>query len=112
MVENQTSVFDPEDQLDAKEVYYFVCQAFDVGHNGKDANLSYEQFVHGSTIWAWTTSPDMDANNGVALLQKPGNFECDIYMSSTAANAGLTALFFGKCTKSVHIGKENRVTLV
>ena len=28
-----------------KKVYYHVCQAFDVGFNSRDVNLTYEQFL-------------------------------------------------------------------
>ena len=95
-----------------KWVYYHLCQAFDVGHNSRDINLNYEQFLQGSTIWAWTLSPDMDANNSVGLLQKPGNFTVDIYVKSGhTTNPALTALFLGKFSKSVPIGSENSVSL-
>ena len=33
------------DNGDAKEVYYHVCQAFDVGFNSRNVNLTYEQFL-------------------------------------------------------------------
>ena len=75
MLDSHNTDFENED---AKEVYYHMCQAFDVGFNSHDANLTYKQFLDGSTMWAWTLSPDTDANNNVALLQKPGNFEADI----------------------------------
>ena len=101
------------DNNDAKELYYHVCQAFDVGFNGCDVNLTYEQFLNGSTMWAWTLSPDMDANNNVALLQKPGNFEADIYVrNGYTQNVDLTALFIGKFAKSVLIGSDNKVSLM
>ena len=74
MLESHNTDFENED---AKEVYYHVCQAFDIGFNSCDANLT---ILDGSTMWAWTLSPDMDANNNVALLQKPGNFEADIHV--------------------------------
>ena len=85
---------------DAKEVYYYACQAFDIGFNSRDANLTYEQFLDGSTMWAWTLSPDTDANNNFALLQKPGNFEAHIYVKNGyTQNADLTALLIGKFIK-------------
>ena len=85
MVESHNTNFDNDD---AKE----VCQAFDVGFNSRDVNLTYEQFLKGSTIWAWTLSPDTDANNNIALLQKPTNFEADIYVKNGyTRNADLTA---------------------
>jgi hypothetical protein len=112
MAEAQNTQFLAGNTQDAVEAYHYVCQAFDVGHNGRDVNLTYEQYINGATIWAWTLSPDMDGNNGVTLTQKPGNFEVDIYVSNEKENPGLTALFFGKVCKSVHIAKENQVTVV
>ena len=47
MVESHNTNFDNDD---AKEVYYHVCQTFDVGFNSRDVNLTYEQFLKGSTI--------------------------------------------------------------
>ena len=107
MLESHNTDFENED---AKEVYNHVCQAFDVGFNSRDANLSYEQFLDGSTMWAWTLSPDVDANNNVAL---PGNFEADIYVKNgSTRNADLTALFIGKYAKTVLIGADNKVSLM
>jgi hypothetical protein len=100
------------DTSDAKQAYYFVCQAFDVGHNSRDANLTYEQYLEGATMWAWTLSPDMDANNGVGLLQRPGNYEADIYVKAGHANPDLTALFIGKFGKTVQIGANNNTVVV
>ena len=48
VLESHITDFENED---AKEVYYHVCQAFDVGFNSRDANLTYEQFLDGSTMW-------------------------------------------------------------
>ena len=107
----ESIVSDFTENGDAKDAYYFMCQAFDVGHNGHDVNVTYEQFLNGLTIWAWTLSPDMDANSGVGLLQRPANFEVDIYVKNTQNNAGLTALFFGKVGKSVELGRDNSVVL-
>lgn len=100
------------DNSDAKQAYYFVCQAFDVGHNSRDANLTYEQYLNGATMWAWTLSPDMDANNGVGLLQRPGNYEADIYVKAGTVNPDLTALFIGKFGKTVQIGANNNTVVV
>ena len=36
---------------DAKEIYFHLCEALDVGFNSRDVNLTYEQFLKGSTIW-------------------------------------------------------------
>ena len=107
MLESHNTDFENED---VKEVYYHVCQAFDVGFNSRDVNLTYEQFLDGSTVWAWTLLPDMNANINVALLQKPGNF---IYVKNEyTQNADLIALFFGKFIKSVLIGADNKVSLM
>ena len=94
------------------EAYYFLCQAFDVGHNGRDINLTYEAFINGCTMWAFTLSPDMDGNSGAGLIQKPGNFEVDIYFKNGSENPALTALFMGKIGKTVEIGAENKTTLI
>ena len=97
---------------DAKEAYFFLCQAFDVGFNSRDVNLTYEEFRNGSTIFSWTISPDMDANNGVGIIQKPGNFEADIYVTNGHVNnPALTAIFLGKFCKTVEIGRDNRTVL-
>ena len=110
MVESHNTDFE---NGDAKELYFHLCEALDVGFNSRDVNLTYEQFLKGSTIWAWTLSPDMDANNNVALLQKPGNFEADIYVKNGyTQNADLTALFIGKFAKTVLIGADNKVSLM
>ena len=110
MIEAINTHFDEEG--DAKEAYFFMCQAFDVGNNSRDVNLTYEAFVKGSTMWAWTLSPDMDANSGIAMVQKPGNFEADIYVKNGhTTNPALTAIFLGKFCKTVEIGEENRTTL-
>ena len=94
------------------EAYYFLCQAFDVGHNGRDINLTYEAFINGCTMWAFTLSPDMDGNSGASLIQKPGNFEVDIYFKNGSENPALTALFIGKIGKTVEIGAENKTSLI
>lgn len=109
MVEAIETDFTTEDAI---ESYKYVTEAFDVGLNGRDANLSYEQFIKGSTMWAWTLSPDMDANNGVGLLQTTTNFEADIYVKSTVENPALTALFLGKFGKSVLIGANNLTNVI
>ena len=94
-------------------MYYHVCQAFDVGFNSCNVNLTYKQFLKGSTIWAWTLSPDTDANNNVALLKKPTNFEADIYVKNRyTGNADLTALFIGIFAKTVLIGADNKVSIM
>ena len=95
-------------------MYYHVCQAFDVRFNSRDVNLTYKQFLKGSTIWAWILSPDTDANYNVALLlQKPANFEADIYVKNGyTRNADLTALFIEKIAKTVLIGADNKVSLM
>lgn len=96
----------------AMDPYFHTCQAFNVGLNGRDVNLTLDQFIKGSTIWAWTLSPDMDADNGVGQVQKPGNFEADIYVrSGYSGNKDLMVLFFGKFRKSVFIGNGNTITL-
>ena len=100
------------DNKDAVEAYYFLCQAFDIGYNGRDNNLTYEEFINGGTIWAFTLAPDMDGNSGVGLIQKPGNFEVDIYFKNGVKNTALTALFLGKIGKTVEIGNENKTTLL
>ena len=98
---------------DAKEVYYHVYQAFDVGINSRDVNLTYEQFLKGSTVWAWTLSPDTNTNNNVALLQKPANFEADVYVKNGCTqNVDLTALFIGKFIKSGLFDGNNKVSLM
>ena len=97
---------------EASEAYYFLCQAFDVGHNGRDNNLTYDAFINGSTMWAFTLAPDMDGNSGAGLIQKPGNFEVDIYFKNGSTNPALTALFMGKIGKTVEIGAENKTTLI
>ena len=99
-------------EKDVSEAYYFLCQAFDVGYNSRDINLTFDEFISGSTIWSFTLSPDMDGNSGVGLIQKPGNFEVDIYFKNDAGNVALTALFLGKIGKTVEIGAENKTTLV
>ena len=110
MMESHNTNFDNDD---AKEVYYYVYQAFDVGFNSRNVNLTYEQFLKGSTIWAWTLSPDTDTNNNVALLQKPTNFEADIYVKNGyTQNADLTALYIRKFAKTVLIGADNKVSLM
>ena len=110
MVESHNTDFE---NGDAKELYFHLCEALDVGFNSRDVNLTYEQFLKGSTIWAWTLSPDMNANNNVALLQKPGHFEADIYVKNGyTQNADLTALFIGKFAKTVLIGADNKVSLM
>ena len=92
--------------------YKYVMEAFNVGLNGRDANLTYDQFINGSTMWAWTLAPDMDANNGVGLLQTTAQFEADIYVKSGHNNPDLTALFIGKFGKSVFINADNRTSVV
>ena len=47
MVESHNTNFDNDD---SKEVYYHVCQAFNVEFNSRNVNLTYEQFLKGSTI--------------------------------------------------------------
>jgi hypothetical protein len=108
MVEAIETNFTDEDALDS---YGYVCEAFDVGFNGRDANLSYDQFIKGATMWAWTLSPDMDANNGVGLLQTTSNIEADIYVKADVDNPGLTALFLGKFGKSVQIRANNQTSV-
>ena len=93
-------------------MYKYVMEAFNVGLNGRDANLTYDQFINGSTMWAWTLAPDMDANNGVGLLQTTAQFEADIYVKSGHNNPDLTALFIGKFGKSVFINADNRTSVV
>ena len=103
------------DNDNAKEAYFHVCQTFDVDFNSHDINLTHEQFLKGSTIWAGTFSSDTDANNSVALLQKPANFEADIqYMSKMVIPKVLIlqALFIGKFAKTVLIGEDNKVSLM
>lgn len=97
---------------DALDCYKYLTEALDVGFNGRDANITYDQFVKGSTMWAWTLSPDMDANNGVGLLQTTTNFEADIYVKSDKENPALTALFLGKFGKSVLIGANNLTSVI
>ena len=41
MVESHSTDFDNEN---AKEVYFHVCQAFDVGFNSRDVNLTLNNF--------------------------------------------------------------------
>jgi hypothetical protein len=94
----------------AHHAYKFVMEAFNVGFNGRDVNLTYDQFLKGCTMWAWTLSPDMDANNGVALMQTTSNLEAEINVSSTATNPGLTALFIGKFGKTVIIA-DNKTSV-
>ena len=110
MLESHNTNFDNDD---AKELYFNVCQSFNVGFNSRNINITYEQFLDGSTMWAWTLSSDRDANNNVALLQKPANFEADIYVKNGYTdNADLTALFIGKFVKSVLIGADNKVSFM
>jgi len=92
--------------------YKYVMEAFNVGLNGRDANLTYDQFINGSTMWACTLAPDMDANNGVGLLETTAQFEADIYVKSGHNNPDLTALFIGKFGKSVFINADNRTSVV
>ena len=55
----------------------------------------------------------MDANNNVALLQKPANFKADIYVKNGyTRNADLTAEFIGKFAKTVLIGADNKISLM
>ena len=55
----------------------------------------------------------MDASNNVALLQKPTNFEADLYVKNGyTENADFTAHFFGKFAKSVLIGADNKAFLM
>jgi hypothetical protein len=96
----------------ALRCYDFVTDAFNVGFNSRDCNLTYEQFVNGSTIWAWTLSPDMDGNNGVGVVQSAPNFDVEIQIKSTVDNPGLTALFLGKFGKSVAIAAGNETTVL
>ena len=112
MINSITTSFDPND-LDAIMAYNLFCQGLDVGMNGQDVNVTYAQFVNGFTVWVWTISPDMDANNGIGLPQKPGNFDADIYVEAGhTTNTGLTALFLGKTRKAVQIGQNNYTTVV
>ena len=95
-----------------KEAYFYACQSLDVGHNSRDVDLTYEQYCNNSTFWAWTLSPDMDGNSGVCMIQKPGNFELDIYVAPGTANPALTALVVGKFGSTVRIAEDNITTLV
>lgn len=97
----------------AIDLYYNMLQTFDVAHNGLDMNVTYDQFLKGCTLWAWTISGDMDPTNGVPVPQRAGNFEADIYVKNNhTTNVGLTAVFLGKCRKRVEIHHPNIVTLL
>jgi hypothetical protein len=109
MTEAIETDFTAQDALDS---YKYVTEAFDVGFNGRDVDMTYEQFIAGSTMWAWTISPDMDANNGVGLLQTTTNFEADIHVKAGVDNVGLTALFLGKFGKSVHLNANNATSVL
>jgi hypothetical protein len=112
MVESQKSIFTEGVTQDAVEPYWFFIQSLNVGHNGANANLTMEQFINGATIWSWVLSPDMDANNGLRLPPRPGNFEVDIYVKNGhTTNPGLTALFIGKGTRTVEIDELNAVSI-
>jgi hypothetical protein len=112
MIECQKSNFTEGATQDAVEPYWFLIQSLNVGHNGTNANITLDQFINGSTVWSWILSPDMDANNGMRLPPRPGNFEVDIYVKSGhTTNAGLTALFIGKGIRTVEINELNAVSI-
>jgi hypothetical protein len=111
MIDSMKSRFDAAN-LDAKIAYYMFCQGLDLGNSSRDVNLTYEQFSNGSTVWIWTLNPDMDAQSGVSLVQKPANFEADIYIKAGQNNPALTALFVGKFGKTILLGKDNIVTVI
>jgi hypothetical protein len=96
----------------AIDAYDFVTDAFNVGFNSQDCNLTYEQFIQGSTMWAWTLSPDMDANNGVGVLQTTTSLEVEIQVKSSVDNPGLTALFIGKFGSTIAIEAGNKTTVL
>jgi hypothetical protein len=96
----------------ALDSYKLVTEALNVGFNGQDCNLTYDQFKKGATMWAWTLSPDMDANNGVALLQTTTNFDAEIYVKPGINNSALTALFLGKFGQTVTIREGDKTTVV
>jgi hypothetical protein len=79
----------------ALRCYDFVTDAFNVGFNSRDCNLTYEQFV-----------------NGVGVVQSAPNFDVEIQIKSTVDNPGLTALFLGKFGKSVAIAAGNETTVL
>lgn len=97
---------------DAKVLYDRVIDAFQVGFDGADNNLSYEQFMSGSTMWAWTLAPNNDAKCAVGMSLTKGDFEADIYIKQGKAdgNADLTALFLAKFDATVTIGEGNATT--
>jgi hypothetical protein len=66
MIDSIITDFDA-DNPDAIMAYNFFCQGLDVCMNGQDVNFTYQQFLNGFTVWVWTLSPDMDANNGIGL---------------------------------------------
>jgi len=111
MIDSMKSRFEAA-TLDAKVAYYMFLQGLDLGNSSRDVNLTYEQFSSGLTVWIWTLNPDMDAQSGVSLVQKPANFEADIYIKAGHNNPALTALFVGKFGKTVLLGKDNIVTVI
>ena len=52
------------------------------------------------------------SNRGVCMIQKPGNFELDIYVAPGTANPALTALIAGKFGSTVRIAEDNIATLI
>jgi hypothetical protein len=97
---------------DAKILYDRVIDAFQVGFDGSDNNLSYEQFLNGSTMWTWTLAPNNDAKCSVGMPLAKGDFEADIYIKQgkADANGDLTALFLAKFDGTVLIGEGNSTT--
>jgi hypothetical protein len=95
---------------DAKVLYDRVIEAFQVGYNGTDNNLSYAQFLNGSTMWAWTLAPDNDAKSEVSMAKIKGDFDVDIEVKQGKANTNpnLTALFLAKFGATVYIDERNQ----
>jgi hypothetical protein len=98
------------DKKDAKELYDRVLDTFQAGFSGTDINLSYEQFLDGSTMWVWNLTPNHDSSCAVGMPLSKGEFDADIYVKPGQQNEDLTALFLAKFDGTVLIGPGNDTT--